>query len=206
MTLAYSSWGKTWPTTKYGRDQAHSWIICVPRAPGCEKLMDSDDVLQVNCRYTVRVYYVSDTDDAMHVTFYPMIEPETSFDLPLTAVYAWDAVSTAATESDEYPGIGTNFNGSWTRDICLPCSLMEIDIWADLDHAEITGGTAGLAVGIHWDEDTNPSEDVPVWDWSSAAISDTQMPASSVVCMKALAETYNRMIWGAIWEIQAATP
>jgi hypothetical protein len=81
---------------------------------------------------------------------------------------------------------------------------MEIDVWSDLNHAEITGATAGLAVGVHWDDDSCPSEDVPVWDWSSAAISDTQMPASSVVCMKALAETYNRMIWGAIWEIQAA--
>ncbi len=204
--MPYYDWGQDIPTSAYGTDTADVVIIGVPRAPGCTHFNPSALSSKHMCRYSVRTRYESNSAD-VHCTF--QLRGAAEYDDDTLEIQAapgdWDKTSGAPNVQNSFPDSGTDFDELWNRQQVLPCSLMQIAWWAVNGHAAIIGRVDGVAVGVEWDEACD-AEDMPVWDWSEAAISDQYLPASSVLMMKALAETYNRIIYGSVWRIQAAIP
>jgi hypothetical protein len=205
--MPYYNWGQSLPAATYGPDLAESVLINVPRAPGCMHWNPTAVTSRHMCKYRVRTHYYCETDAVLHTTF--QLKGAAEFDDDTLALEAspgdWDETSVDANAQNAFPDAGEDFSELWNRYQVLPCSLMKISWWCPYEHAAITGRINGVEVAVRYDED-NDAEDMPVWDWYEAAISDQYLPASSVLMMKALAETYDRILYASTWAIQAAVP
>jgi len=202
--ITHAQWGLDIPTPTIDPGEEKSEVSgAVPRAPGCTELLEAPAATVRNLKYYVRCNANVDTAANSHVQFSCYdADSNMSFTLPVLT-NDWDHDSTAAHRQPTYPNEGNSFSEDWDRDVCLPGSHFSLMFY--LEDAMTPRCVNGAAIGVRWDN-ANPSENVPIWDWSSPAISESQMPASSVVVMKALCETYNRILYGAVWEIEAAFP
>jgi len=191
------------PTVDPG-EETESVKICLPRAPGCTELLEAPALTTWMLKYHCRVNANITTASKAHVIFGCIPDPDSVLDYTLPDLTNdWDHSSTDSHRQPSYPDDGHDFTEEWNRDICLPSSLCGLSFY--VEDTMVNKTINGATIGVRWDN-ANPGENVPIWDWSSPGISDTQMPASSCVVMKALCETYNRILYGAIWEIGAAFP
>lgn len=194
-------WGMEAPSAA---DESESVRCAFPLAPGCDELIDDNTSIRM-LKYRLRAHGLIDTADRVRVRL-SLGDADTQLTIVLPVlVNAWDHTSTACHVQDSYPSNGTDFSVDWDSEVALPFSEGTVRIY--VSETTITDRTInGVEVLVAWDEATCPSESVPVWNWSSPAICDAQQPAASVVVMKALCETYNRLIYGSVWGIAAAFP
>lgn len=204
--MSWRNWGQDLPVADYGPDNAITAMIGVPRSPACLHFI-SAPTGNYMCKYGVRTHYECDTADALRCSFWCANTSATdTITLAVqTPTPAWDETYDDTNKQQAYPDDGDSFLEDWPSSLVLPCSIFEVSYWAEAAHAIIGGVINGIEVSAQWDESDDGS-DVPLWDWADAAISDAQMPASSVLMTQAIAKSYNHVVYGAVWAIQAAMP